>query len=380
MLDPISIEQAVARVDLLAMVTKDVVLRKVATTNGGEWAGPCPFCGTAGHDPKSGPVDRFRVWPEHPDGRGRWWCRRCNKNGDAIAYVQERQGLGFRDAIEALGLEVEQQSSSGSPPRQRAQEAQRPAVPTVAPPGQVWQERARAFCEYARNQLWSDAGLGVRVYLHEVRGLHEDTIRRFGLGYNPADLWDKPVRRWGLQDGRAVYLSRGIVIPCQADGVLWYVQIRRPRPGGELLAYMGGEPAAWRPDLKYMAIKGSAGKGLFNADSLQGRGVVLMCEGEFDCMLAWQELGERVDVAALGGAYKGNQGLPGRWQLRLWPYDAILAAYDADEAGSSGAAQLAAHSRRVRRVAVPRGGDLVGFWQTGGDLGTWLTEALAAAA
>jgi phage/plasmid primase-like uncharacterized protein len=43
-----------------------VALKKVASTNGGEWAGPCPGCGGS---------DRFRVWPVDRGGRGSFWCR-----------------------------------------------------------------------------------------------------------------------------------------------------------------------------------------------------------------------------------------------------------------------------------------------------------------
>ena len=41
--------------------------KKAATTNGGEYAGPCPNCGGS---------DRFRVWPVEKGGEGRCWCRR----------------------------------------------------------------------------------------------------------------------------------------------------------------------------------------------------------------------------------------------------------------------------------------------------------------
>ena len=52
------------RLDLLELIGRDARLRKVASTRGGEYAGPCPFCGGR---------DRFRVQPR----RGRWWCRGC---------------------------------------------------------------------------------------------------------------------------------------------------------------------------------------------------------------------------------------------------------------------------------------------------------------
>ena len=58
----IDLDALLAGVDLLAIAERDTALRKVAATNGGEWAGPCPFCGGD---------DRFRLWPQHPGGRGR---------------------------------------------------------------------------------------------------------------------------------------------------------------------------------------------------------------------------------------------------------------------------------------------------------------------
>ncbi len=45
-------------------VRHDTQLRKVAATNGGEFAGPCPFCGGK---------DRFHVQPN----KNRWLCRGC---------------------------------------------------------------------------------------------------------------------------------------------------------------------------------------------------------------------------------------------------------------------------------------------------------------
>lgn len=85
-----------SRVDIKWLIERDVALRYIAQTNGGEFAGPCPFCGTGD--------DRFRVWPDHPDGRGRYWCRVCNRMGDAIDYLCERDQLTFPEALEELRL------------------------------------------------------------------------------------------------------------------------------------------------------------------------------------------------------------------------------------------------------------------------------------
>ncbi len=64
--------------DLLSLLGNDTQLRRVSSTDSGEYAGPCPFCqGT----------DRFRVWPyaEKP----RWWCRQCGRKGDLIDYSED---------------------------------------------------------------------------------------------------------------------------------------------------------------------------------------------------------------------------------------------------------------------------------------------------
>src|SRR5436305_15259018 len=62
------IEEKERSMNLLDLVTRDTRLRRMASTHGGEYAGPCPFCGGR---------DRFRVWPNmaHP----RYWCRVCRK-------------------------------------------------------------------------------------------------------------------------------------------------------------------------------------------------------------------------------------------------------------------------------------------------------------
>src|SRR5437764_6759257 len=94
--------------NLLELLTRDTRLRRMASTRGGEYAGPCPFCGGR---------DRFRVQPE----QGLWWCRSCSGDRwqDAIAYVQKRDGATFAEACAILGGERRQASR----PRRAAQPA-----------------------------------------------------------------------------------------------------------------------------------------------------------------------------------------------------------------------------------------------------------------
>jgi primase-helicase-like zinc-binding protein len=63
-------------------------LRRVASTNGGEWAGPCPLCGGE---------DRLRAWPTPGEGSARAWCRQCEFSGDALDWATKLDGRDPRE-------------------------------------------------------------------------------------------------------------------------------------------------------------------------------------------------------------------------------------------------------------------------------------------
>lgn len=79
---------------LLELVERDTPLKRTATTGGGEYTGPCPWCGGR---------DRFHVWPE----KGNFWCRGCNRKGDTIQYLRDFRGLSFREACKVVGKELD---------------------------------------------------------------------------------------------------------------------------------------------------------------------------------------------------------------------------------------------------------------------------------
>lgn len=79
--------------NLLILVLQDVPSKFVASTNGGEYAGPCPVCGG---------MDRFRVWPKEGNG-GRFWCRQCGKHGDMIEYLRWNRNMTFQEACRVVG-------------------------------------------------------------------------------------------------------------------------------------------------------------------------------------------------------------------------------------------------------------------------------------
>lgn len=369
--------------DILTLIERDTQLKPGGTTkdDGPEYDGPCPFCGVGD--------DRFNVWPQHHIGRGRFWCRICKKSGDAISYLRY-QGLSFQEAKraigfvsnEALGGDVLSNEALGGAASRPKTPKPRPA-PTVQPPGAAWQARARAFVQYAREQLWSDAGRPAREYLH-ARGLQDETIRRFELGFNPTDLYDD-LDKWGIKkDGKRkkVLLSCGVVIPCKTAQGFWYIQVRRPvlnKDGSwdTLSKFLGG-PVRYLPFVKYRTIRDSTSQALFGADLFAGGLPLLFCEGEFDAMIAWQEIGggsgrPLADVVAVGGSSKASGGLVEPWRARVAGYDRLLVAFDADKAGRNGAIDLLeSEPQRARYAPILQGNDLTDFYLAGGDLRAWL--------
>ena len=93
-----------------------------------EASGPCILCGDTGHNPKSGPPDRFNI----NLASGVYFCRKCGIAGpDVIRLVQHKEGLAFRDALswlcgEAVSMAPEEQERLRAEAKRRAEaEAQR---------------------------------------------------------------------------------------------------------------------------------------------------------------------------------------------------------------------------------------------------------------
>ncbi len=181
---------------------------------------------------------------------GRFKCFGCGASGDHLDYLERRQGLSTAQAIAEL------RRWAALPETKRQQGSDRAATAGDSPPPAAWQERARAFLAYAREQLWTDAGRPGRDYLG-AGGLTVETMQHFGLGWNPCDLWDDS-QRWGLSGAR-VYLPRGVVIPCEVSGCLWYVKVRRFERDGHPRIRAGE---------KYGGPRGGKGA-LFGADHLR---------------------------------------------------------------------------------------------------------------
>ena len=82
--------------------TSKVNLRAIIERDLGPARGKPPSwqcCFHNDHDPS------LKLWPDEDH----WRCFGCDRHGDAIDWLQERQGLTFGAACEALGLELDRE-------------------------------------------------------------------------------------------------------------------------------------------------------------------------------------------------------------------------------------------------------------------------------
>ncbi len=350
-----------SQADLLEICRHDTPLKKVASTNGGEWAGPCPFCGGE---------DRFRVQP-HANPYPLWMCRQCGagKWDTVVGYLARRDRL---DPSKKSELEEICRSAVGDLPIRNGRRPEPPVIPAYAPPDQEWQAAAQQVISECEATLWQPRYASALGYL-KGRGLTEETIKRFRLGYcatGKAELYGREIA--------GMYIHRGIVIPCLIAGRIWYLKTRL-LPGVPYLCHAckailsnpGACPKCGAQN-KYLGVKGNRPAVIFNADALQQARMALFCEGEFDCMIANQAFGDMMPTVTFGAAT--NTPDLATFGHYLLPLQAILACYDSDEAGEKGVENLVdLAGYRVKLALLPeKWKDLTDFYLGGGDLVEWI--------
>ncbi len=159
-------ERVLDAVDMVALVGKRVELRRAGVNS---YFGLCPF-----HDERT---PSFHV---SPDER-LYHCFGCQASGDAFDFVKATEGLDFKGALETLadrfGVTLETEAEA---PEAAARRTRRERLRSLL---------GRAAAYYAR-YLWdSSEAQPARDYLLG-RGLSEQTLREFRVGYAPK-AWDR---------------------------------------------------------------------------------------------------------------------------------------------------------------------------------------------
>ena len=251
--------------DLLLFQLPGVELKK----SGRSYKGLCPF-----HGEKS---PSFYVWPDEK----RFKCFGCQAGGDAISFVQRLMGKTFldtvRDLAKELGVDIE----------------------GAVDPGMLEKQQVKDATDYAAThfaeRLWDPViGRHARDYLHS-RGLTDDLIKSFGLGWAPlawTELADQLRERGLLAFGE----KAGLCSP-RTKGEGYYdmfrgrviIPIRSPE--GRTIAF-GGRLLEGDDGPKYLNSKENR---LYNKsdilyatdqarDEIRKKKSAVLCEGYFDAI------------------------------------------------------------------------------------------------
>ncbi len=337
-----SIERLRDTVDMAELVGSKTDLRRV----GSRLTGLCPF-----HDERT-PSFSVNVQDKL------FYCFGCHAKGDAIGFVEQTEGLDFRESVEFLadryGVELELENED---PQAEARRRRRERLLALL-------DRAARFYD---SYLWdSTEARRARDYL-AGRGLSEEVLRQFRVGYSPS-AWDRMLlgaRQSGFseeelmaaglaqrgRDGRSAFdRFRGRIMFPLADG------------RGRVLGFGARQMGEGRGP-KYLNTSENEiyhkGRQLFGLDIARAEaarsGRIVVVEGYTD-VLALHQAGIREAVAIMGTALTQEQLAEiGRAASTL------VLALDADRSGQEAmlrASRLAdERGLELRVVEMPEGTD-----------------------
>ncbi len=306
------------RVGLAGIVGRRVKLVK----KGREHSGLCPF-----HNEKS---PSFTV----NEDKGFFHCFGCGAHGDAIGFEMRANHLSFTEAVEKLASELGLDVPKATP-EERKREARRASL----------HDAMEAACRFFENQLRSAAGREGLAYLRE-RGLSDDTIARFRLGWAPdsREALKKAVMSEAMPEG--MLIEAGLLKKPDNGGasfdffrgrVTFPVTDRRGRVVAFGARTLGdGQPKYLNSPDTPLFHKGSMLYGLAHArESARDRNVALAVEGYMD-VIALHQAGFDYAVAPLGTALTEQQI---EEMLRL--ADEPILCFDGDSAGQRAMARAA---------------------------------------
>jgi DNA primase len=313
---PQFVEELRSRLSIAEVVGRRVKLQK----RGREHIGLCPF-----HNEKT---PSFTVNEE----KEFFHCFGCGAHGSVFHFVMRNENLSFPEAVERLARDAGMTVPESTPEERQRAEIQATQHGVL--------EAATAWFE---QQLRAPAGRAGLAYFRK-RGLDDDTMARFRLGYAPdshAALKDALMRaghsetlmiETGLlikpDDGRAAYgRFRG--------RVMFPITDRRGRAigfGGRILET--GEPKYLNSPETPLFHKGRVLYGLAQAArAVRESGEIVVCEGYMD-VIALSQAGIAGAVAPLGTALTEDQMV----ELWRWAPEPIL-CFDGDAAGQRAAAR-----------------------------------------
>lgn len=285
---------------------------------GQETLATCPFCGKEAHFSYSSSKPLWRCWV-------------CQKSGDWIKYLEERNGLGFREALQSLaaaaGIEME-----GWDQAKYQADIRRAGV-------------LEAAQDFFIQELQAPEGKPVLGYLLQ-RGYSQEEIQAMGLGAY-VDSLRLQAHLTGLGYSEQEIKSSGLLTT--GFGSDYQLLLPWEDPAGRAIGLAARSllPEDQRKARNLPKYKYSYGlekdEGLIGLSSVRGSQAVLLVEGVLDALY----LNSRgFKVVATGGATLSVQQIKA---LEASGVSEVLICLDTDEAGQRGTAR-AIQSLRASRL------------------------------
>ncbi|WP_380180066.1 DNA primase [Kalamiella sp. sgz302252] len=309
------INDLLARTDIVDLIDARVKLKK----QGKNYHACCPF-----HNEKT---PSFTV-----NGEKQFYhCFGCGAHGNAIDFLMNYDRLEFVESIEELatlyGLEVPYESGTGPSQLERHQR-------------QSLYQLMNGLNEFYQQSLSQNQAAGARDYLAK-RGLSDEVIRHFSIGFAPAG-WDNALKRFGRsQEDRQSLIDAGMLVTNDQgrsydrfrERIMFPIHDKRGRVigfGGRVLG--DAMPKYLNSPETDIFHKGRQLYGLYEAQKKHPEPAkLLVVEGYMD-VVALAQFGIDYAVASLG-----TSTTPEHIQLLFRTTDTVICCYDGDRAGREAA-------------------------------------------
>ncbi len=280
---------------------------------GRQWRACCPF-----HNEKT---PSLHIWDDH------YHCFGCGAHGDAITFVMQSESASFMEAVERLAGEAGLEVPRLSPALAEAERRRHSLAGTLEMAATSFHRRL--FLPEGRRAL--DYLLG--------RGLTQDTIRRFGLGWSGEGRGALAAELGREGVAADLLIAAGLMRADPDTGrtyelffnrVMFPIRDRRGTVisfGGRILG--DGQPKYLNGPETTLFAKRRSLYGLDLARESHGKAELVVVEGYMD-VIALHQAGFGGAVAPLGTALTEDQ-LPELWRLSPAP----VLCFDGDAAGAA---------------------------------------------
>ncbi len=307
----------------------------------------CPF-----HNEKT---PSFHVEPS----RGIYKCFGCGKSGTAVGFVMEYEKLSYTEALKYLArkyhIEVKEKEESAEDIAARQRNESLLAVSEFA-------------FNFYKEQLSTEEGRAVAVQYFHSRGLEDQTIAKYGLGWAPKSksAFTEAAKEAGYKD--EYLLETGLCAQWDTDGSLhdrFYDRVMFPihSVSGRVIAFGGRTLFTDKSVAKYVNskeseiyVKSRSLYGIYFAKSAISRAdKCYLVEGYLD-VLSMHQLGITNVVASSGTSLTVEQ-------IRLIKRftENVTIMYDGDSAGIHAALRgidlILKEGMNVKVVLIPDGDD-----------------------